>query len=187
MSDQVNLGQRVAHSVDIVPFRGIEEFYDISGLLRDPKLFNDVLDAMAKEIRSFSPTLLTALDARGFLLAAPLALKLSLPLVMIRKRGKLPGEVLHTVYDKEYECGDILEIQVGALDPTDRVAVIDDILATGGSMRAAFKLIYDFGVKDVFGFCAIDIQLPGSSECLFSNNVNVTSLFSASQLKSSRR
>ncbi len=145
--------------------------------------FTLVTDRMTARIREFRPTVLCALDARGFIFASPLALELGVPLVMIRKAGKLPGECIQRTFDKEYENGDVFEIQCGRIKSSDRVVIIDDILATGGSMRGAWELVAQSSPDSIVGFCVLDLYLPGSREFLTTHNMDVQSLLDVSKWK----
>jgi adenine phosphoribosyltransferase len=99
---------------------------------------------MAKMVRAYQPDLLAGLESRGFLIAAPLALKLGCGFVMLRKRGKLPGETVGLNYELEYGT-DRLEIQADAVEPGQRVVIVDDLLATGGTMSAGIALLRQVG------------------------------------------
>ena len=121
-------------------------FYDISTLLRHPDAWQVAMGRMANLIRSYQPTLLAGIESRGFLLAAPLALKLGCGFVMLRKRGKLPGAVTGLDYALEYGT-DRIEIQSDAVPPGTRVVVVDDLLATGGTMQAGIALLRQVGAE----------------------------------------
>lgn len=88
------------------------------------------MDLYEEHIRPLEPTVLVGLDARGFIIAPALALRLNIRFVPVRKKGKLPGETVQAKYEKEYGA-DIFEMQMGVLTETDRVVVIDDLIATG--------------------------------------------------------
>ena len=95
---------------------------------------------------------------------------------MIRKKGKLPGLCSSISFDKEYEAGDVLEIQSDAVKNVDRVVIIDDVLATGGSMAAAYGLVRSFGVSEIAGICLMDLNLPGSREIINNKGMKIWSL-----------
>jgi adenine phosphoribosyltransferase len=132
-------------------------FRDITPLLECPDVLQGVIEEMAS-IWAGKIDRIVAMDARGFLFGTPLALVMNLPLVLVRKKGKLPGTVLQTEYQKEYGV-DVLEIQAVAIPPNDRVLVLDDILATGGTAGAACTLIERAG-GTVAG-CQFLIELDG--------------------------
>jgi adenine phosphoribosyltransferase len=161
-----------------VPFKGIECFFDISGILAQPLLFRRTIEKLVEVARAFRPDYICALDARGFLLASPVCLDLLIPLVMIRKQGKLPGLCHGTIFDKEYESGDVFEIQDDVIRPKSRILLIDDVLATGGSLRAAHSLVKHFDPVAVEGLCLVDLGLE-SSKSLAAHGLHVTSLFHA--------
>ncbi len=119
-------------------------FYDISTLLRDADAWQVAMGRMAKAVRAYQPDVLAGLESRGFLIAAPLALKLGCGFVMLRKRGKLPGETVGLNYALEYG-NDRLEVQADAVEAGQRVVVVDDLLATGGTMAAGITLLRQVG------------------------------------------
>ena len=116
-------------------------FYDISTLLRDADAWQVAMGRMARAVRPHLPDLVAGIESRGFLVAAPLALKLSCGFIMIRKRGKLPGATVGVNYALEYG-EDRVEIQADAVHPGQRVVVVDDLLATGGTAAAGIKATY---------------------------------------------
>ena len=121
------------------PKKGIN-FYDISSLLANPEFFNKAVNQMSHIVKQMKPTAIAAIDSRGFIFASIIAYKLKIKLIMIRKKGKLPGKIYKEKYKLEYGTND-LEIQKDFLSSSDNVIVVDDILATGGTFNAAFKLI----------------------------------------------
>jgi adenine phosphoribosyltransferase len=121
-------------------------FYDISTLLRHADAWQVAMDRMAKAVGTYTPDLLAGVESRGFLIAAPLALKLGCGFVMLRKRGKLPGDTVVLNYALEYGF-DTIEIQADAVQPGQRVVVVDDLLATGGTMAAGIELIRRVGAE----------------------------------------
>ncbi len=119
-------------------------FYDIATLLRHADAWQVAMGRMAKAVRAYQPDLLAGLESRGFLMAAPLALKLGCGFIMLRKRGKLPGETIGFDYGLEYGA-DRIEIQADAVEPGQRVVIVDDLLATGGTMSAGIALLRQVG------------------------------------------
>lgn len=139
-------------------------FYDISTLLAHADAWSIAMGRLAKTVSRQAPDILAGIDSRGFLVAAPLALKLGLGFVMVRKRGKLPGETVPYEYDLEYGT-DTIEIQADAVDPGQRVVVLDDLLATGGTMVAAIELFKSVGAEVVGSACMIELTfLNGRSK-----------------------
>ena len=121
-------------------------FYDISTLLRHEDAWQVAMGRMAKAVRVFQPDLIAGVESRGFLIAAPLALKLGCGFIMLRKRGKLPGPVIGLDYSLEYGT-DRIEVQADAVIPGQRVVVVDDLLATGGTMAAGIELLRKVGAE----------------------------------------
>jgi adenine phosphoribosyltransferase len=119
-------------------------FYDIATLLRHADAWQVAMGRMAKAVRAYQPDLLAGLESRGFLMAAPLALKLGCGFIMLRKRGKLPGETIGLEYGLEYG-NDRIEIQADAVEHGQRVVIVDDLLATGGTMAAGIALLRKVG------------------------------------------
>ena len=119
-------------------------FYDISTLLRDADAWQVAMGRMARAVRQHQPDLIAGIESRGFLVAAPLALKLGCGFIMVRKPGKLPGPTIGHDYALEYGT-DRIEVQQDAVHPGQRVVVVDDLLATGGTMVAAIALLQRIG------------------------------------------
>jgi adenine phosphoribosyltransferase len=121
------------------PKKGIA-FYDISTILSNPKEFNKIVNKMAKEVKKLKANTIVGIDSRGFIFASAVAYKLKMKLVMIRKKGKLPGKTHLISYNLEYGSNH-LEIQRDMINKKDRIAIIDDIFATSGTMKASIKLL----------------------------------------------
>ena len=132
-------------------------FYDISTLLADADAWQVTMGRLAKEISGHQPDLLAGIDSRGFLVAAPLALKLGLGFTMVRKKGRLPGPTIPLEYELEYGT-DVIEIQEDAVKPGQKVVLLDDLLATGGTMAAAVALFRKVGAEVVGGACIIELN-----------------------------
>lgn len=128
-------------------------FYDISTLLAHADAWQVAMGRMSRMVRAYQPDILVGIDARGFLVAAPLALKLGCGFVMARKAGKLPGGTVGHEYELEYGT-DKIEIQDDAILPGQRVVILDDLLATGGTLNAAVELCNKVG-GNVVGTAAI--------------------------------
>ena len=119
-------------------------FYDISTLLRHADAWQVAMYRLAEAVRPYRPDLLAGIESRGFLIAAPLALKLDCGFLMLRKHGKLPGRTIGHEYALEYGT-DRVEIQADAVDGGNRVVIVDDLLATGGTMAAGIALLRHVG------------------------------------------
>lgn len=150
----MNLKEHI-RSVPDFPKPGIL-FYDISTLLAHPAAWKATVDRLAEAIRPFRPDLLAGIESRGFLTAAPLALELGLGFIMIRKKGKLPGPTVPYTYDLEYGT-DTVEIQEGAVPAGSRVVILDDLLATGGTLHASVQLLRKVGARVTGGACIIEL------------------------------
>ncbi|WP_165486133.1 adenine phosphoribosyltransferase [Frankia sp. Cppng1_Ct_nod] len=136
-----------AHVRDVADFPkpGVV-FKDITPLLMAPAAFAVVIDELAATTGSHGATVVAAIEARGFLLAAPVAYRTGIGVVPIRKKGKLPGETISRTYDLEYGTA-TLEVQADAFGPGDRVLLVDDVLATGGTAVAAAELVRQSGAE----------------------------------------
>ena len=119
-------------------------FYDITTLLRDAGGFSRVVHRFAEFYRGEGVTKVVAIESRGFIFGAPLAIQLGAGFVPVRKPGKLPAEVYERKYDLEYGSNS-LAIHKDAIDPGERVLIVDDLLATGGTMAATVHLIKELG------------------------------------------
>ncbi|MFE6786029.1 adenine phosphoribosyltransferase [Streptomyces sp. NPDC057680] len=121
-------------------------FKDITPLLADPEAFTALTDALAGLCSAHGATKIVGLEARGFILAAPVAVRAGLGFVPVRKAGKLPGATLRQAYELEYGTAEI-EVHAEDLAAGDRVMVIDDVLATGGTAEASIELIRRAGAE----------------------------------------
>jgi adenine phosphoribosyltransferase len=115
-------------------------FKDITPLLSDPSAFNALTDALAELAVRHGATKIVGLEARGFILGAPVAVRAGIGFIPVRKAGKLPGATLRQAYDLEYGSAEI-EVHAEDLSAGDRVMVVDDVLATGGTAEASLELI----------------------------------------------
>ncbi|MDR6292763.1 MULTISPECIES: adenine phosphoribosyltransferase [Inquilinus] len=138
-------------------------FYDISPLLAHPQAWRHAVETMAASVKEWQPDILVGIESRGFLAAAPLAYVLDCGFVMCRKRGKLPGETIGHLYELEYGS-DAIEIQADAIKPGQRVVVVDDLLATGGTMAAAIQLLRRVGADVRGAACFIELTFLGGRD-----------------------
>lgn len=140
-------------------------FYDITPILADAAAFREAIRQLADVVRPYKPELLVGIESRGFLLTAPLALELDIGFMMVRKRGKLPGATV--AYDYELEYGtDTIEVQADAIRPGQRVVVLDDLLATGGTMAAAISLLRKVGADVQAAAFMVELNFLNGSERL---------------------
>lgn len=135
-------------------------FYDVSTLLAHADAWQVALGRLSRLVSRHQPDILAGIESRGFLVAAPLASRLGLGFCMIRKPGKLPGETVRHDYDLEYGS-DSIEIQRDAIAPGQRVVVLDDLLATGGTLGASLALFDKIGAKVVGTACIIELTFLG--------------------------
>ena len=121
------------------PKPGIQ-FKDITPILQNPELFGNVIDIFNDRYKNEKIDVIVGIESRGFIFAAPLALKLGCSLAIARKPGKLPYETVSAEYSLEYGV-DVLELHIDAIKPGERVLIIDDLLATGGTAKAVSELV----------------------------------------------
>ena len=142
MSADMNLKDHI-RSIPDFPKPGIL-FYDISTLLAHAKAWHETIERVATIARKYKPDMIAGIESRGFLLAAPLAMALGTGFLMLRKKGKLPGITVRHTYALEYGT-DTLEIHADAVVEGARVAIVDDLLATGGTAQATLELVRELG------------------------------------------
>jgi len=147
----MNLKRRIAEYSNF-PKKGVL-FRDFSPILGDPSAMSFVVEEFSKQFHPRDVDVFVGIESRGFIVASILAQKYSKGMVMLRKEGKLPGKTVKTSYTTEYGKA-VLEIQKNALKEGERVIICDDLLATGGTAKAAAKLVERIGAK-VAGFAFI--------------------------------
>lgn len=147
---------KVIRKVPDFPKKGIL-FYDITSIFLNPKAFKYVLDEMEKRYRSSGIEGVIAIESRGFIVGAPFALRMSLPLVLARKKGKLPGKTVEQSYKLEYGEA-TLQIHKSDLPKNKKWLIVDDLIATGGTLKAVAAMIEKEG-GNVAGIFSI-IGLP---------------------------
>lgn len=140
-------------------------FYDISTLLAHADAWQVTMGRMARLVGRHQPDILAGIESRGFLVAAPLATKLGCGFAMIRKKGKLPGKTIRHEYALEYGT-DTIEIQHDAVKPGQRVVILDDLLATGGTLAASIQLFRNVGATVAGAACLIELSFLGGRKKL---------------------
>lgn len=146
-------------------------FRDISTVLKNPDSFRELCDGLTEYYQHKGITKVLGIESRGFILGAVVANNINAGFVPVRKTGKLPAEVVSQSYCKEYGT-DTIEIHKDALCPDDVVLIHDDLMATGGTMKAAYDLCIKLGIKKIFINCAIElVDLKG--RMLFPNDVEI--------------
>jgi adenine phosphoribosyltransferase len=150
----MNINNYIKDIVDF-PKKGIV-FKDISPLLAEPKAFAYVVDNIAKKYNTQSVDKIVGLDARGFIFGAAVAYKMGVPFIMVRKPGKLPDQCISVDYQLEYGQN-TFEMHENSISKNERVLIVDDLLATGGSVKAVSQLIKELGAKIVALECVIEL------------------------------
>ena len=158
------------------PAAGVQ-FRDITPLLQNPKVFRILIDAFVH--RYLEPTLrpdvVAGLDARGFILGAVLAYELNVGFVPIRKKGKLPFDTVSETYELEYGSATV-ELHTDAVSPGDKVVLIDDLIATGGTMMAGRRLLERLGAIVTEGAAIVDLPELGGSTRLRESGLSLFTL-----------
>ncbi len=146
------------------PAPGVQ-FRDITPLLRDPKVFRVLIDLFVHRYFDTRPNAIAGLDARGFIIGSVVAYELNVGFIPIRKKGKLPYQTVAEEYELEYGSATV-EIHADAARAGDRVVLIDDLIATGGTMMAGKKLLERLGATVVEGAAIVDLPELGGSDKL---------------------
>ncbi|XP_074570795.1 adenine phosphoribosyltransferase 1-like isoform X1 [Curcuma longa] len=158
-ADQDHRLERIASTIRVIPDfpkPGIL-FQDITTMLLKPEAFRDTIDMLVERYRDKGISVVAGVEARGFIFGPPIALAIGAKFVPLRKPNKLPGEVISEEYSLEYGT-DKMEMHVGAVQAGDRAVVVDDLIATGGTLAAAMRLLERVGAEVVE--CACVIELP---------------------------
>lgn len=141
------------------PIPGIQ-FKDVSTLFNNSECLAAMVDELVERYKGKGITKVVGLESRGFVIGAIVAARLNCGFVMCRKPGKLPASTIKETYGKEYGT-DTLEIHTDAISPDDTVLIHDDLLATGGSMLAAYNLVSKFSPKNIYMNCIIELKIEG--------------------------
>jgi len=151
----IDLKEKIRNIPDF-PVKGIQ-FKDITTLLRDKEAFKYSIDEITKHCSKYQIDYIAGIEARGFIIGAPVAYQLGVGFLLIRKPEKLPSEVERVSYQLEYG-ENILEMHKDSINNGDKVMVIDDLLATGGTTAAVFKLIEKLGGKVIGASFIIELE-----------------------------
>ncbi len=150
-------------------------FRDVTPLFSTPDTFRSLTDVLSAEAERVGAVAVAGVDARGFIVGAAMALELGLGFVAIRKAGKLPAEVIAESYDLEYGSATV-EVHVDAIAEGDRVVLVDDLIATGGTMLAAHRLLDRLGAVVVSAMAVVDLPELGGSAALKAVGLDVYAL-----------
>ena len=145
------------------PAPGVQ-FRDITPLLQEAKVFRVLIDQFVHRYFDTKPQAIAGLDARGFIIGSVLAYELGVGFIPIRKKGKLPFTTVEETYELEYGSATV-EIHTDAVQPGDRIVLIDDLIATGGTMLAGARLLQRLGAEVIEAACIVDLpELGGSTK-----------------------
>ena len=166
---------RNLRNVPDFPIPGIQ-FKDVSTLYKDAECLRIMTDELYEMYKDKGVTKVVGIESRGFVIGASLAYRLGAGFVMCRKPGKLPADTRKESYMKEYGK-DTIEIHSDAIDENDVVLLHDDLLATGGSMKAAYNLVKQFNPKNIFINFIIELTIEGlNGRAVFDPEVEITTL-----------
>lgn len=162
------------------PKPGIQ-FKDVSTWFKNPACIHEILDELVRLYKDKGITKIVGIESRGFIMGGMLAEKLNAGFVMARKPGKLPAETRRATYKKEYGY-DTIEIHTDAISPDDVVLIHDDLLATGGSMKAVYNLVQEFEPKQTFINFLIELKMEGLEGRKFlGEDLDVTTLLTITE------
>lgn len=155
-----------SHIIDIpdYPQPGVV-FKDITPLFSDAEALHAVVEALADHYKDSGVTKIVAPEARGFMVGAPVANRLGVGFIPARKPGKLPRETVSVTYDLEYGT-DTLEIHKDAIEPGDKVVILDDLIATGGTVQAVAKIVESMGAELIGFGCILELSFLKPREVL---------------------
>ena len=151
--------KEIAQYLPFFPFKGIPRFYDIGGFLYEPHIFQKIVDIFVTRYSSMAIDVIAGLDARGFILGPPIALALQKPFVMMRKKGKMPNSISSDDYNTEYGTRSGLTVQRDKIRTGQRVLIIDDLVATGGTLGSAITLVKLLGGVVVECACVVELKM----------------------------
>jgi adenine phosphoribosyltransferase len=140
-------------------------FYDITSVLTNPSAFSFCIDSMVKLYKNEAIDAVAAIESRGFIFAAPFCHKMEIPLLLVRKKGKLPGKTIEKSYNLEYGTS-TLEMHVEDIKPGSRFLIVDDLIATGGTIQATREMIRSQNAEAVRAFSVIGLPFLNYGEIL---------------------
>ena len=151
--------RQIAKYLPYFPFKGISRFYDIGGFLEKPDVFQQIVDIFVDQYNEIGIDSIAGIDARGFILGPPIALAMKKPFLMMRKQGKMPNSLSSDEYDTEYGKRSGITVQRDKIKKGDRVLIIDDLVATGGTLSSAIKLVHMLGGEVVECACVVELKM----------------------------
>jgi len=160
---------KLIRDVPDFPIPGIL-FRDITTLLKDGPAFRKSIDSLTESVRGLNPTKVVAIESRGFIFGAPIAINLGVGFVPVRKLGKLPAETITSEYELEYGTNTV-EMHRDAISQGERVVIVDDLLATGGTTRATIELVEQLGGEVTALVFLIELTDLGGREYLEGYNI----------------
>ena len=163
MSSEYNLDDAIRKVKDF-PKEGIL-FYDITSIMTNPEAFKFCIDRMADIYKDAGIDAVAAAEARGFLFAAPFCERMGIPLILIRKKGKLPGKTLTKTYSLEYG-EDSIQIHADDVPAGGKVLLVDDLIATGGTLKAAAELLKEGGAEIAGAFGVVGLPFLNYNKVL---------------------
>lgn len=171
--EKIDFLKTIVRNIPDFPVKGIQ-FKDVTPLFNTYKALSTLTDVLVDNYKNKGITKVVGIESRGFIMGPIIALKLGAGFVPIRKPGKLPAETFEESYEKEYGL-DTIQIHKDSLSPDDIVLIHDDLLATGGTMSAACKLVEKMGVNTIYVNFIIELELLKGREA-FDTKIEVNSL-----------
>jgi len=153
------VAREIASVIPYYPYKGIPRFYDIGGFLKHPEIFQKVVDSYVQRYAKMDITSIGGFDARGFVLGPPIALALKKPFFMLRKPGKMPNSIKSSAYNVEYGEREGMCLPRDAVAKGDRVLLLDDLVATGGTLASGIELVEKMGGVVVECACVVEIKM----------------------------
>ena len=156
------------------PVKGIV-FKDITPVLKDIALFNEVIELLAEKFKGLNIDKIAGIESRGFLFGIPLSVKMNVPFIPIRKKGKLPAETVEASYELEYGAATV-EIHKDAVSEGEKVLIVDDLLATGGTINASVELIEKLKGKPAAAAFVIELSFLNGKNNIKDKKLEVFSI-----------
>lgn len=151
--------QEIAQYLPYFPFKNIPRFYDIGVFLYEPAIFQKIVDIFVDRYTEIGIDAVAGLDARGFVLGPPIALALKKPFIMMRKQGKMPNTISSKEYKTEYGNRSGLCVQKDKIKEGQRILIIDDLVATGGTLGSSISLVKMLGGVVVECACVVELKM----------------------------